>query len=204
MLQKRGHAVRSCMGVFSFRIWISCVRGCHSSCSMKIRFANPTKRNKGQTDTFTRTTKAVLCRNPKHSPTGGSSCCSTITIIICGSTPFIVLFLLLPLLLILLLPLPFLDDADDYIHPPDSEPYNNNNNNNNNSYSVVDKRPCRSNISKPIDTPSKQERETSSQAQPASTFTDQDEDDFLSWAAAVVERLGSKRPMAAWQHECNP
>ena len=121
--------------------------------------ANPTKKNKGQTDTCTRKTKAVLCRNPKHSPTGGSSCCTTITIIICGSTPSIVLFfLLLPLLLILLLPLPFLDDADDYIHPPDSEPYNNNNNNNNNSYSVVDKRPCRSNISKPIDTPSKQER----------------------------------------------
>ena len=96
------------------------------------------------------------------------------------------------------LALPFPAD-DDYIHPPDSEPYNNNN-----SSSVVDKRPCRSNISKPIDTPSKQERETRSQAQPASTFTAQDEDDFLSWAAAVVERLGSKRPMAAWQHECNP
>ena len=149
---------------------------------------------------------AVLSTTTTHHPTEWHPhCCTTITITICGSTPSIVLFfLLLPLLLILLLPLPFLDDADDYIHPPDSEPYNNNNNNNNNSYSVVDKRPCRSNISKPIDTPSKLERDTPSQAQPASTFTDQDEDDFLSWAAAVVERLGSKRPMAAWQHECNP
>ena len=96
---------------------------------------------------------AVLCRNPENSPTGGSSCRTTITIIICGSTPFIVLFLLLPLLLILLLPLPVLDNDDDCIHPPDSEPYNNNN-----SDSAVDNRPSRSNNSKPVDTPSKQER----------------------------------------------
>ena len=100
--------------------------------------------------------RTVLCRNPKDSPTGGSSCCTTITIIICGSTPFIVLFFLL--LLLLTLPLPFPAD-DDCIHPPDSEPYNNNRNtSSNSSHSVVDTRPSRSNSSKPVNTPSKQER----------------------------------------------
>ena len=66
---------------------------------------NPTKKNKGQPDTFTRTTKAVLCRNSKHSPTEWHPhCCTTITIIICGPTSSIVLFFLLLLLLALLCP----------------------------------------------------------------------------------------------------
>ena len=114
--------------------------------------ANPTKKEQRPDRHVHKNGGADLCRNPKNSPTGGSSCCTTITIIICGSTPFIVLLFLL---LLLILPLPVLDD-DDCIHPTDSEPYNNNNNNN--SYSVVDKRPSRSNNSKPTDTPSKQER----------------------------------------------
>ena len=95
---------------------------------------------------------AVLCRNSNHSPTERRPhCCTTITITICGSTPFIVLFFLL--LLLLILPLPFLDDNDHCIHPPNSKLYKNNN-----SDSVVDKHPCRSNNSKPVDTSSKQER----------------------------------------------
>ena len=48
---------------------------------------------------------AVLCRNPKHSPTEWHPhCCTTITIIICGPTSSIVLFFLLLLLLALLCP----------------------------------------------------------------------------------------------------
>ena len=94
---------------------------------------------------------AVLCRNPNHSPTEWHPhCCIAITIIICGSTPFIVLFFLI--LHLLILPLPFLDD-NDCIHPLDSEPYNNSNGD-----SMVDKLPSRSKKNKPIDTPSKQER----------------------------------------------
>ena len=142
------------MWVFSFRIRNSCIRGCHCSCFTEIRFANPTKKNKGQTDTFTRTVEQSCAEIPKHSPTGGSSSCTTITIRICRSTPFIVLFFLLLVLLILPLPFPTDDDDDDCIHPLDCEPYNNNSN----SDSVVEERPCRSNSSKPIDTPNKQER----------------------------------------------
>ena len=50
--------------------------------------ANPTKKNKGQTDAFTRTTKAVLCTNTTQHPTEWHPhCCTAIMIIICGSTP---------------------------------------------------------------------------------------------------------------------
>ena len=106
VLQKRGHAVRSCMGVF-FSIRNSCVRGCHRSCSVKIRFANPTKTEQRPDGHVHKDGAAGLCTNPKHSPTEWHPrCCTTITIIICRSTPFIVPFLLLLLLLILPLPYP--------------------------------------------------------------------------------------------------
>ena len=112
--------------------------------------ANPTKRNKGQTDTFTGTEQRCCAEIPKHSPAGGSSCCTTIAIILCGPAPLIVLFFLLVLLLILALS--FLGN-DHCIHTTDSTPPNNNN-----SDSVVDKRPSRSNNIKPIDTPGKHDR----------------------------------------------
>ena len=98
--------------------------------------------------------RADLCRNPKHSPAGGSSRRTTFAIILCGPAPLIVLFFLLVLLLILALS--FLGN-DHCIHTTDSKPHNKKNNN---SDSVVHKRPSRSNNSKLTDTPSKQERNT--------------------------------------------